>query len=99
MKCPYCGASRFRLSHLRISDFVRLLALRYPVSCRLCRERVHIAFSAALRLRSESRAHREAAIEQHQSRLRQEAAEKQAAIDNPAIRNNVSQVEKKVLHR
>ena len=51
MKCPYCGSSRFRLSHLRFSDLVHLLVVRYPVRCRLCRERMYAFLPDALRLR------------------------------------------------
>ena len=59
MKCPYCGSSRFRLSHLRFSDMVRLLVVRYPVRCRLCRERMYAFLPDALRLRGSLHATRE----------------------------------------
>lgn len=62
MRCPYCGASHFRLSRLRISDLIHLLRLRYPVRCRLCRERTHVSFAKAMQARSAARhAHGEAA--------------------------------------
>ena len=98
MKCPYCGASRFRLSHLRFSDFVCLLAFRYPVRCRLCRERTYVSFATALRLRAESRTHRAAAIEQHEARIRQEAADRHAAPDPALIQNNAPEANKRSLH-
>lgn len=60
---------------------------------------MYISLSSALRMRADSRAHREAAIEQHEERLRQEAADKQAALENAAITHNAPEVEKKFLHR
>lgn len=51
MKCPYCGSSRFRLSHLRLKDTARLVFFRYPVRCRLCRERSYVSLSKAMSIR------------------------------------------------
>lgn len=58
MRCPSCGSSHFRLSRLRFSDLLQLFILRYPVRCRLCRERTHVSFSKAMHTRkSAHRAH------------------------------------------
>jgi hypothetical protein len=58
MRCPSCGSTHFRLSRLRFSDLLHLLILRYPVRCRLCRERSHVSFAKALHARkSGHRAH------------------------------------------
>ncbi len=51
MRCPSCGSSHFRLSRLRFSDLFHLFLLRYPVRCRLCRERSHVSLSNAMRAR------------------------------------------------
>ena len=37
--CQACGSSRFRLSHFRLSDLVRLIAFKYPVRCIACQQR------------------------------------------------------------
>ncbi len=51
MRCPSCGSSHFRLSRLRFSDLFHLFILRYPVRCRLCRERSHVSLPNAMRAR------------------------------------------------
>ncbi len=57
MNCPYCGTSTFRLSHLRLTDFSRLILLRFPVRCRLCRERFYVFLSTAMSVRRLHRQH------------------------------------------
>jgi len=51
MNCPYCGHAGFRSSHLRLSDLPRLVLLRLPARCQLCRERFSVSLSLALRMR------------------------------------------------
>lgn len=58
MRCPSCGSTHFRLSRLRFSDLLQLFILRYPVRCRLCRERSHVSFAKAMhKHKSRHRAH------------------------------------------
>jgi hypothetical protein len=37
--CRSCGSQEFRLSHPRRGDLSRLLTLRYPIRCKVCKER------------------------------------------------------------
>lgn len=46
--CWGCRSTRFRSSHLRLSDFLQLLAFRLPVRCRDCHARVHTNVFRAL---------------------------------------------------
>lgn len=46
--CHSCGASNFRLSHIRRVDLGHLLGLQYPVRCRICHERRFLAVPIAL---------------------------------------------------
>lgn len=39
LSCQECGSSNLRRAHFRLSDVIRLLALRYPVRCRDCKAR------------------------------------------------------------
>lgn len=74
MKCPYCGASRFRISHLRFSDLLCLVVFRYPVRCRLCRERIHVSLPEAMRIRRASRLHKHVIEEPEQKQISQDRA-------------------------
>jgi hypothetical protein len=40
--CHSCGSSELRISRLRNEDLGKLLSLRYPVRCRVCRERTFV---------------------------------------------------------
>ena len=53
--CPSCGSSKFRTSRLRSSDFSKLLALQYPVRCKVCKERSFAFFVTALFLPRKAR--------------------------------------------
>uniref|UniRef100_E6QP08 Uncharacterized protein n=1 Tax=mine drainage metagenome TaxID=410659 RepID=E6QP08_9ZZZZ len=70
MNCPYCGTNRFRLSHLRFSDLARILMLRYPIRCRLCRERSYVPIAAAMSIQQ---LHRKHAAEQSEAATETEA--------------------------
>jgi hypothetical protein len=48
--CRTCGLHNVRISHWRSSDWVRLLALQYPVRCRECRERGHVFILEAVKI-------------------------------------------------
>lgn len=48
--CHECGSSDLRTSHLRPRDVMRLLAMKYPVRCRMCKARVYAPLRAALAL-------------------------------------------------
>lgn len=48
--CKSCGQSEFRASRFRMKDVFRLLALHYPVRCRVCKRRQYISIFLALRL-------------------------------------------------
>jgi hypothetical protein len=49
--CKSCGAEDFRTSHLRGSDLGQLVMLRYPIRCRVCKERDFIFIGQALSFR------------------------------------------------
>ena len=57
--CNSCGASEFRTSHLRTSDLGKLLTLRYPIRCLVCKERgfafMGVAFSLGRRVKKKTR--------------------------------------------
>ncbi len=46
--CYECGATRFRISRLRISDVPRLFILRYPVRCVSCHTRTYASISGIM---------------------------------------------------
>gem|GEM_PF-5597211 len=48
--CHECGSNKLRRAHLRFSDATRLFVLQYPVRCRVCRRRWHVALLEVLRL-------------------------------------------------
>jgi hypothetical protein len=50
LSCPECGSNNLRRAHLRFSDAIRVLALQYPVRCRVCRMRWLISVQEALQL-------------------------------------------------
>ena len=50
--CWQCRLTSFRPSILRFSDIPRLLFLRFPVRCTICRERTHVFLPEFLKLRS-----------------------------------------------
>jgi hypothetical protein len=39
MRCSNCGSNQFRYSRIRLSDFLELLLLRFPIRCRICNRR------------------------------------------------------------
>lgn len=43
--CHECGSTEVRVSHLRLVDAVRIIALQYPVRCRNCRHRWYAPLS------------------------------------------------------
>jgi hypothetical protein len=49
--CRSCGSQEFRISHLRRADLSRLLVLRYPIRCKICKERDFTYLGTALSLR------------------------------------------------
>lgn len=49
--CLCCGSEDLRLSRVRRSDLLRLLTLRLPIRCRICRQRDFAFVGAALALR------------------------------------------------
>jgi hypothetical protein len=61
--CRACGSSEFRISQLRSSDISKLLTLRYPVRCRICKERDFIFIGAALSLPRRKRKKQDAVAE------------------------------------
>lgn len=64
LTCRNCGSSEFRASRFRSEDLGKLLFLRYPVRCRVCRERHFIFLPFALSLsRKQSRQKDAAAAE------------------------------------
>lgn len=48
--CPECGSTDLRTSHLRMRDYVHLLAMQFPVRCRMCKARSYGALRLALQL-------------------------------------------------
>ena len=46
--CKSCGHSNFRVAHLRLTDLFRLMFLRCPLRCNICRERSYASLSAAM---------------------------------------------------
>jgi hypothetical protein len=63
--CRGCGSSELRVSHLRRTDVGKLLSLRYPVRCRICRERDFIFLPFALGLGRKPSRHKDAAAAQN----------------------------------
>ena len=63
--CRSCGSSELRASHLRREDLGKLLSLRYPVRCRVCRERNFIFLPLALGLARKSSRRKDAAAPQN----------------------------------
>jgi hypothetical protein len=64
--CHGCGSSELRISRLRRADLGKLLSLRYPVRCRVCRERDYIFLPFMLGLsRRSSRRHKDATTTQN----------------------------------
>jgi hypothetical protein len=53
--CRSCGSEDFRISHLRPSDFRKLLTLRYPIRCRVCKERDFAFLGSVLFFRRKSK--------------------------------------------
>jgi hypothetical protein len=53
--CRSCGSQEFRVSHFRPSDFSKLLTLRYPIRCRVCKERDYTFVGTALSFRRKGR--------------------------------------------
>jgi hypothetical protein len=53
--CRSCGSQEFRLSHLRRGDLSRLLILRYPIRCKICKERDFAFLGVAFYLRRKGR--------------------------------------------
>jgi len=51
MQCSHCSSTEFRLSRLQSRDIPQLLALRYPVRCRDCHERLYASVFFAMSLR------------------------------------------------
>src|ERR1700739_4190159 len=47
--CHECGSNKLRRAHLRFSDATRLFVLQYPVRCRVCRRRCHVALPEPVR--------------------------------------------------
>ncbi len=58
LTCNGCGSSNMRLSHLRAGDLWDLIALRYPVRCRDCRERGFTTLAKAMEMKREKTAAR-----------------------------------------
>jgi hypothetical protein len=60
MECKLCGATKFRISRLRVPDLSELVLLRYPVRCRTCYKRVFVnLFTVLLIHRANKRRHEE----------------------------------------
>lgn len=53
--CRSCGSDEFRISHLRRTDLSKLLTLRYPIRCKICKERDFTFLGTALSLRHKRR--------------------------------------------
>lgn len=50
MVCHECGSNDVRRAQFRFSDMFRLITLRYPVRCRLCKRRWHASMVDVRRL-------------------------------------------------
>lgn len=59
LTCHGCGSSDLRASHLRREDLGKLLSFRYPVRCRVCRERGFIFLPFSLALSHKSSRHKD----------------------------------------
>jgi hypothetical protein len=53
--CKSCGAEDFRTSHFRGSDLGQLFMLRYPIRCKVCKERDFVFIGQALSFRRKKR--------------------------------------------
>ena len=60
--CHGCGSTEFRTSHLRGSDFRKLLTLQYPIRCRICKERNFIFVGKVLNFTHRDRKKKTAAV-------------------------------------
>lgn len=61
--CHSCGSSELRTSRLRSEDFGKLLSFRYPVRCRICRERNFVFLPLAFVLSRKRPGRKETAAE------------------------------------
>jgi len=50
MRCAKCGSNQFRYSRIRLSDFLELLLLRFPVRCRICNRRTFTGLRNAMKI-------------------------------------------------
>ncbi len=48
--CRNCGSQEFRISHFRPADLNKLVILRYPIRCKICKERDYVFLRTALSL-------------------------------------------------
>jgi hypothetical protein len=53
--CSMCGASDFRTSRFRRSDFARLFSFQYPVRCRNCQQREYVFVLRIFKIRRDAK--------------------------------------------
>ena len=58
--CRSCGSEEFRVSHLRRTDLSQLLRLRYPIRCKICKEREFVFLGVAFSFRRKGKKKRPA---------------------------------------
>jgi hypothetical protein len=68
MECPTCGALSVRTSRFRSRDLFMLIRFRFPVRCHNCMERVYVGLMASREVSRETKAHREKAQLEQESR-------------------------------
>jgi hypothetical protein len=52
--CHICGSKAFQFARLRFRDLPRLLVLKYPMRCWVCRDRDYVTLLRILKIRREA---------------------------------------------
>jgi C4-type Zn-finger protein len=69
--CPYCGVSRCRTSHFRLSDLPYLALMKLPVRCDSCQVRFHVGHRMAFQI-AHAQQSRSSLVLEAEHRLRQQ---------------------------